>query len=153
MTDTHLNCPALRVVMMPGDTNPAGNIFGGHILSLIDMAGAVETQRICRNRFVTVCMQEVVFKKPVRVGDVLTCWARVTRIGTTSITTAVDVEAERNGRIIPVTTATVVYVAVNDRERPVALRPRKGHRKDGCCLQKKSPVPAARKQKLQQNSN
>ena len=121
-------CPATRVVMMPRDTNGMGNIFGGVILSHIDLAGAVEARSICQNRIVTVSMKEVVFKKPVHVGDVLTCWAEVTRIGKTSITTHVDVEVERGGEIIAVTEATVVYVAVDDNGKPTPVQVYPGKR-------------------------
>lgn len=117
------NCPAIRVVMMPKDTNPMGNIFGGVLSSLIDQAGAVAAQSICSNRVVTVCMDKIEFKRPVHVGDVLTCWAKVTRVGNTSMTTHVEVEVQRNGEIIPVTEGTIVYVAVdeNGQKTPVKL--------------------------------
>lgn len=118
----HSNCPATRVVMMPSDTNGMGNIFGGVILSHIDLAGAVEARTVCSNRIVTVCMKEVVFKKPVHVNDILTCWAEVTKIGTTSVTTVVHVEVERNGKFIPVTEATVIYVAVDGRGKPTPVK-------------------------------
>lgn len=115
--------PATRVVMMPHDTNGMGNIFGGVILSHIDLAGAVEARRFFNNRFATVCMKEVVFRKLVLIGDVLVCWARLEATGTTSVTVHINVEAERDGQTIPVTEATVIYVSVNDNVQPVPLSP------------------------------
>lgn len=114
-------CPAIREVMFPKDTNPAHNIFGGVILSHIDVAGVVEAKKICRHRFVTVNFKEVEFKKPVHVGDVLTCWVEITRIGTTSVSTHIWVDVERNGEYIPVTEGYVVYVAVDKDDKPLTI--------------------------------
>jgi acyl-CoA thioesterase YciA len=114
-------CPAIREVMFPKDTNPAHNIFGGVILSHIDVAGVVETKKICRHRFVTVNFKEVEFKKPVHVGDVLTCWVEITRIGKTSVSTHIWVDVERNGEYIPVTEGYVVYVAVDQDDKPLTI--------------------------------
>lgn len=114
-------CPAVRVVMFPKDTNPAHNIFGGVILSNIDVAGVVEAKKICTHRFVTVNFKEVEFKKPVYVGDVLTCWVEITRIGKTSVTTHIWVDVERGGQYIPVTEGTVVYVAVDKEDKPLSI--------------------------------
>jgi acyl-CoA thioesterase YciA len=114
-------CPAVRVVMFPKDTNPAHNIFGGVILSNIDVAGVVEAKKICTHRFVTVNFKEVEFKKPVHVGDVLTCWVEITRIGKTSVTTHIWVDVERGGEYIPVTEGTVVYVAVDGDDKPLTI--------------------------------
>lgn len=114
-------CPAVRVVMFPKDTNPAHNIFGGVILSNIDVAGVVEAKKICTHRFVTVNFKEVEFKKPVHVGDVLTCWVEITRIGKTSVTTHIWVDVEREGEYIPVTEGTVVYVAVDKDNKPLTI--------------------------------
>lgn len=119
---TRRGCPAVRVVMFPKDTNAAGNIFGGVILSHIDVAGAVAARRVCTHRVVTVSFKEVEFKKPVYVGDILTCWAEVTRIGRSSIGTYVWVEVERNGKNIPVTEGAVVYVAVDREENPLPVK-------------------------------
>ncbi len=121
MKKSRKGCPAIRVVMFPKDTNGAGNIFGGVILSHIDVAGAVAARSICSHRIVTVSAKEVEFKKPVHIGDILTCWAEVNEVGETSITTKVWVEAERNGKLIPVTEAEVVYVAVNQAGRPIPV--------------------------------
>ncbi|MCI0342759.1 MAG: acyl-CoA thioesterase [Planctomycetales bacterium] len=117
--------PVIRVIMMPRDTNAAGTIFGGVILSYVDQAAAVEAHRQNpRRKFVTVAMKEVVFKQPVRVGDLLTLYTRTDRIGTTSVSIHVDVEVYRPGsqEKIPVTEADVVFVAVDDQGRPVPVR-------------------------------
>jgi acyl-CoA thioesterase YciA len=116
--------PTTATVMMPRDTNAMGNIFGGVILSHIDLAGAVAARTACNKavlRVVTVAMDKVVFKKPVLVGDVLECYAEVVRVGKTSITTHIEVIADRNGRKIRVTEADAVYVAVNAKGRPVPV--------------------------------
>jgi acyl-CoA thioesterase YciA len=109
--------PAIRITLLPRDTNPQGTIFGGIILSYIDIAGAVEAhRRTGLERFVTVAMREVVFHQPVFVGDLVSFYAQTKRIGTTSITIHVVVEAERYGGTserIKVTEAEVVYVAVD----------------------------------------
>src|SRR5687767_6511307 len=90
--------PAIRITLLPRDTNSAGTIFGGVILSYIDMAGAIEAHRRTRmDRFVTVAMREVIFHKPVFVGDLVSFYAETLRIGTTSITVRVIVETERVG--------------------------------------------------------
>jgi len=114
-------CPAIRQVMFPKDTNPSGNIFGGIILSHIDVAGAIAARLHSKHRMVTVCMKEVVFKKPVKVGDILTCWTDVTAKGRTSVTVKIRVEAERHGEIIHVTDGEAIYVAVDNQDRPIAL--------------------------------
>ena len=112
--------PAIRVVMMPKDTNALGTIFGGIILSYIDQAGAVEAHRHGPGRLVTVAMREVVFHEPVFVGDLVSLYATTRRIGKTSITVHVIVEAERPaiGLKVKVTEAEVVYVHVDDHGRP-----------------------------------
>ena len=109
--------PAIRITLLPRDTNSAGTIFGGVILSYIDMAGAIEAhRRTGMDRFVTVAMREVIFHKPVFVGDLVSFYAETVNIGTTSITIRVIVETERVGsktEILRVTEAEVVYVAVD----------------------------------------
>jgi acyl-CoA thioesterase YciA len=90
--------PAIRITLLPRDTNPQGTIFGGIILSYIDIAGAVEAHRRTGvERFVTVAMREVIFHQPVFVGDLVSFYSKIERIGTTSITVRVVVEAERYG--------------------------------------------------------
>ena len=109
--------PAIRITMLPRDTNSQGTIFGGVILSYIDMAGAIEAhRRTGMDRFVTVAMREVIFHQPVFVGDLVSFYSETVRVGTTSITTRVVVEAERYGapgQKARVTEAEVVYVAVD----------------------------------------
>ena len=116
--------PAIRVMMMPRDTNALGTIFGGIILSYIDQAGAVEAHRHARGRLVTVAMREVEFHQPVFVGDLVSFYAEATRLGNTSITVKVVVEAERRtrgGERVLVTQAEVVYVQVDKDNRPKPL--------------------------------
>ncbi len=116
--------PAIRVSMMPADTNAHGTIFGGRILSLIDQAGAIGAHRIGARRVVTVAMREVVFKEPVQVGDIVSCYADVLRTGRTSITVKVRVIAHHPTDVhhpIEVTDAEVVYVNVDDHNRPIPL--------------------------------
>ena len=122
---------AIKVVMMPRDTNPYGTIFGGVILSYIDQAGAVGAQHEIRRAgwldqpIVTVGMKTVEFHRPVFVGDTVSFWTSVLRVGRTSITMHVAVEADRHGAAVPLTEAEVTYVAVQltggDR-RPVPIR-------------------------------
>ena len=117
--------PAIRVMMMPKDTNALGTIFGGIILSYIDQAGAVEAHRYCEGRIVTVAMHEVVFHEPVFVGDLVSFYAEVGRVGNTSITVQVTVQADRRtrgGGTVTVTQAEVVFVHVDERNQPLPLR-------------------------------
>jgi acyl-CoA thioesterase YciA len=117
--------PAIRLTLLPRDTNPQGTIFGGIILSYIDMAGAIEAHRHTKiERFVTVAMREVIFHQPVFVGDLVSFYAKTLRIGTTSITVRVIVEAERYGGTsdrIRVTEAEVIYVAVDANRRKMRI--------------------------------
>ncbi|HEY0082191.1 MAG TPA: hotdog domain-containing protein [Pyrinomonadaceae bacterium] len=117
--------PAIRLTLLPRDTNPQGTIFGGIILSYIDIAGAVEAhRRTLIERFVTVAMREVIFHQPVFVGDLVSFYASTTGIGTTSITISIVVEAERYGGTserIKVTEAEVVYVAVDANRRKMRI--------------------------------
>jgi acyl-CoA thioesterase YciA len=116
--------PAIRVTMMPKDTNALGTIFGGIILSYIDQAGAVEAHRHASSRLVTVAMHEVEFHQPVFVGDLVSFYTECLRLGTTSVTVKVTVEAERRiqgGGTVKVTEAEVVYVQVDENNRPMPL--------------------------------
>ena len=113
--------------MLPRDTNAYGTIFGGVILSYIDMAGGIECRRQSPKKFVTKAMHEVVFVAPVHLGDLVTFYTRTMRIGQTSITVDVEVEVERLGlgdtkEIVRVTRAEVIYVAVGEDGRPTAVR-------------------------------
>jgi acyl-CoA thioesterase YciA len=121
--------PAIRVVLMPKDTNALGTIFGGVILSYIDQAGAVEAHRHCPGRIVTVAMREVVFHAPVFVGDLVSLYTRLKRVGTTSIAIDVEVESERGGLHgtpgdkVKVTEAEIVFVHVDEHGTPQPIPP------------------------------
>ena len=108
----------MRVMPMPADANGNGDIFGGWIMAQVDLAGSVLPARISRGRIATVAVNEFIFKQPVSVGDLLSFYAQVTRIGRTSITVHVEVFAERNPanpHVVKVTEANLTYVAI-DRE-------------------------------------
>jgi len=123
--DTPCADPAIRVVLMPKDTNAHGTIFGGVILSYIDIAAAIEARKHTLRKIVTKAMHEVVFVAPVFVGDIVSFYTRLVRIGRTSITIRVLVEADRAlhpGELVRVTEAEVVYVAVDENRRPVPVR-------------------------------
>ena len=115
--------PAIRVILMPKDTNALGTIFGGIILSYLDQAGAVEAHRHVTGRLVTVAMREVVFHAPVFVGDLVSLYTETLRLGRTSITVKVIVEVERrsHGGRVKVTEAEVVYVHVDENNSPLAI--------------------------------
>jgi len=124
MTDTR--DPAIRITLLPRDTNSQGTVFGGIILSYIDMAGAIEAHRRTRmERFVTVAMREVIFHKPVFVGDLVSFYAETLSIGNTSITVSVIVEAERVGvstEKVRVTEAELTYVAVDEKRQKTPIK-------------------------------
>ena len=125
MSDPNQMQPAIRVVMMPRDTNPLGTIFGGLILSYIDQAGAVHARQISTKNLVTVAMHEVKFIAPVFVGDLVSFYAETLRIGNTSITVRVTVDARRSDaphQTVRVTQAEVVYVAVEEPGHPVPVK-------------------------------
>jgi acyl-CoA thioesterase YciA len=115
---------------MPRDTNPYGTIFGGVILSYIDQAGFVEARSHGGHKWVTVALDRVEFTRPVHLGDIICCYTTASRIGTTSITIRVEVEAERfdedgggrRGDVVPVTQASITLVSVDDDGRPVPFR-------------------------------
>jgi acyl-CoA thioesterase YciA len=121
--------PAIRVLLLPKDTNAYGTIFGGVILSHVDLASAVQANRVAAHRYVTRAMNAVEFHQPVLVGDLVSFYAETVRVGTTSVTVRVSVEAERAGAgggptvSIPVTEAEVVLVAVGPDGRPVPVHP------------------------------
>ena len=111
----------LKTIPMPADCNANGDIFGGWVMAQVDLAGAVVPARYVDGRMATVAVNQFIFKQPVRVGDILSFFAAVTRIGTTSITVQVEVFAERfraQGRYIKVTEASLTYVAIDDAGRP-----------------------------------
>src|SRR5213082_2644678 len=126
--------PAIKVILLPKDTNAMGTIFGGVILSHIDLASAVEARKVARRRYVTKAMREVEFHEPVYLGDIVSFYTETVRIGRTSVTVRVLVEAERWGRVpaggvgghgetVKVTEAEVVLVAIDADGRPVSVRP------------------------------
>jgi acyl-CoA thioesterase YciA len=113
--------PALRVMPMPADANQNGDIFGGWIMAQVDIAGGTLAGRIARGRIATVAVKEFVFKQPVQIGDVLSLYADVTRVGNTSITVDVQVFAERGreeAKIVKVTEAVLTYVAIDPKGKP-----------------------------------
>jgi acyl-CoA thioesterase YciA len=119
--------PAIKVLLLPKDTNAYGTIFGGVILSYIDLASAVEARKAGNHRYVTKAMREVEFHQPVFLGDVVNFHTETLRVGRTSITVKVLVEAERwsttgRGERVKVTEAEVVLVAVDERGAPMAIR-------------------------------
>lgn len=122
------HAPTLRVVPMPADTNVAGDIFGGWILSQIDIAGSVAAHRRARGRVITVAVNAVQFHQPVFVGDLVSLYATVTRVGTTSLTVDVTVYAERfrdpnTTDCVQVTAATLTYVAIDADRKPCPVPP------------------------------
>jgi len=111
----------LRVIPMPSDANANGDIFGGWIMAQVDLAASVLPIRISRGRVTTVAVNEFVFKQPVSVGDLLSFYATVVRVGRTSVTVHVDVEAERNPanpHHVKVTEANLTFVAIDDQGKP-----------------------------------
>ena len=114
----------LRVVPMPADANSSGDIFGGWIMSQVDIAGGVCALRVARGRVVTVAVNSFVFKQAVLIGDLVSFYAKVVRVGRTSITVDVEVFAERfteQGRYVKVTEALLTYVAIDAEGRPRPL--------------------------------
>ena len=117
--------PAIRVLMMPRDTNAHGTIFGGVILSYIDQAGAIEARRQGCRLMVTVSMDKIVFHEPVFVGDLVSFYTRTLKLGRTSVTIDIVVEAVRHegsGDRVRVMEAEVVYVAVDENRRPIPIK-------------------------------
>jgi acyl-CoA thioesterase YciA len=118
--------PVLRVMPMPADVNQHGDIFGGWIMSQVDIAGGVLAARRARGRVATVAVNSFVFKQPVLVGDIVTFFAEITRVGKTSVTIEVEVYAQRNPDdmvTVKVTDASLTYVAVDATGRPRPVPP------------------------------
>lgn len=119
--------PAIKVLLLPKDTNALGTIFGGVILSHIDLASAVEARKTAPHRYVTKAMNAVEFHAPVFVGDLVNFFTETVRVGRTSITVKVVVEAERwgagTGEAVRVTEAEVILVAIGPDGHPVPIRP------------------------------
>ena len=114
----------LKVIPMPGDCNANGDIFGGWVMAQVDLAGSVLPARYVQGRMATVAVNEFIFKQPVRVGDILSFFSHITRVGNTSVTVQVEVFAERfsdQGRYVKVTEATLTYVAIDANGRPRPL--------------------------------
>jgi acyl-CoA thioesterase YciA len=123
----------LKVIPMPGDCNANGDIFGGWVMAQVDLAGSVVPARYTQGRMATVAVNEFIFKQPVRVGDILSFFSELVRIGRTSITVKVEVFAERfidQGKYIKVTEALLTYVAIDEH----------GHPRE---IPKKQPLPNA----------
>ncbi len=118
----------LKVIPMPADCNANGDIFGGWVMAQVDLAGSVIPARFAGGRMATVAVNEFIFKQPVRVGDILSFYAKLTRIGRTSMTVQVEVYAERfraQGQYVKVTEASLTYVAIDEqgKPRPVPQQP------------------------------
>ena len=128
MTKTTLppDQPVLRVVAMPGDANVYGDVFGGWIMAQVDIAGAIPATMRANGRVATIAVNSFLFKQPVFVGDLLSFYGKITRVGNTSITVQVEVYAQRNRldeEIVKVTDATLTYVATDDHHKPRSLPP------------------------------
>ncbi len=113
---------ATKTLAMPGDTNPNGDIFGGWVLSQMDIAGGVIAKSVTRGRAVTVFVESMTFHKPVLVGDVLSCYVTTKKIGNTSITFRVEAWVERNFQTFKVTEGTFVYVAIGENRKPRKIK-------------------------------
>lgn len=116
--------PVIRVVALPKDSNPDGDVFGGWILSMMDLAGAIPARKLARTRVVTVAMDNIQFHLPIFIGDCLECYAVVEKVGTTSITVKVEAIVERReeeGKE-KVTEGRFVYVAIDKARRPVRVK-------------------------------
>ena len=119
--------PAIRVAAMPADTNSAGSIFGGWIMSQVDIAGSIAALERARGRVVTVAVNSFEFHQPVFVGDLISCYAEVVKVGRTSVTVKVEVYAQRNPdnpETIKVTKAELTYVALDKNRKPRSVPPR-----------------------------
>jgi acyl-CoA thioesterase YciA len=118
--------PVLRVMPMPSDANVYGDVFGGWIMAQVDIAGALPAVRRANGRVATIAVNSFLFKNPVFVGDLLSFYAKIVKVGNTSVTVNVEVFAERNrlqAKVVKVTEATLTYVATDDNRRPRPLPP------------------------------
>lgn len=123
-----MNCattrePAVRARAMPADTNPAGDIFGGWLMSQMDMAGEITARQHAKTRVVTVAVNAMTFHKPVHVGDVVSCYTEIKRIGRTSVTVKIKAVAMRqdSGRNVAVTEGVFIYVALDQDGQPTPM--------------------------------
>ena len=118
--------PTLRVVALPSDLNFAGDVFGGWIMGQVDIAGSIPALHRAKGRVVTVAVNSFVFKEPVFVGDIVSFYAEIVKVGTTSITVSVDVYAQRDPAkpvCVKVTEAWLTYVAIDENRRPCPVPP------------------------------
>lgn len=130
MSETMLptTMPTTRVLAMPTDTNAAGDIFGGWIMSQVDIAASIAAHRYAGTRTVTVAVNSFQFKKPVYVGDLISCYAEVNKVGKTSISVFVEVYAERDRQqieVVKVTEAMLTFVAIDQEGKPMVVKPLK----------------------------
>jgi|TARA_B110000305_G_C19242137_1_gene540435 acyl-CoA thioesterase YciA len=118
--------PTLRVVPMPSDANYSGDIFGGWIMSQVDIAGSIPAALLAKGRIVTIAVNSFLFKQPVHIGDLVSFYASVSKVGKTSITVDVEVYAQRRSldETVKVTDATLTYVSVDDERKPRAIEGR-----------------------------
>jgi acyl-CoA thioesterase YciA len=116
--------PAIRTLAMPSDTNPNGDIFGGWLMAQMDIAGGIPAVKLAQGRIATVAVTGMAFHKPVLVGDLVSCYAEIVKIGRTSITVRVEtwIDRNRSGDAYKVTEGTFVYVAIDDQGRPRAVQ-------------------------------
>jgi acyl-CoA thioesterase YciA len=117
--------PSLRTIAMPGDANPAGDIFGGWIMSQMDLAGAIYASYTVKGRLVTVAVNSMNFHLPVFVGDQVSCYCETTRIGTTSISVHIETWVRRKQsdiELLKVTEATFTYVSIDDNRQPIPIK-------------------------------
>jgi len=117
--------PTTRILAMPTDTNASGDIFGGWIMSQVDIAASIAAHRHAGTRTVTVAVNSFLFKKPVYVGDLISCYAHIEKVGNTSMTVAVEVYAERSRlqiEVVKVTEATLTFVAIDEDGKPMVVR-------------------------------
>jgi acyl-CoA thioesterase YciA len=115
----------MRVMPMPADTNANGDVFGGWIMAQVDLAGSVLPARLARGRIATVAVNQFIFKQPISIGDLLSFYARIERVGRTSITVHMEVYAERNPadpQVVKVTEANLTYVAIDHEGKPREVR-------------------------------
>lgn len=117
--------PALRAIAMPADANPRGDIFGGWLLSQMDLAGSTIAIRRAKARVATVAVTSMTFRKPVFVGDEVSCYVEIERVGRTSMTVKIETWARRGigGEAVKVTEGLFTYVAIDSDRRPVAIPP------------------------------
>ncbi|MBE0491283.1 MAG: acyl-CoA thioesterase [Sulfurospirillum sp.] len=125
--------PRIKIVAMPKDTNPSGNIFGGWIMSQIDIAGSLAARDLFIERVVTVAVNSLEFREPIFIGDIVSCYAKILHVGNSSIKTAVEVTAERTHdgtrRCVHVTSAIITYVSVDNEGKKVLIECTPNHRK------------------------